>query len=183
MKIASILLFVVGLMSASYKAHSVELVIGEKRVDPGIVFIFEGAIKDHVAPMSMHLAEKETHVHIEARVNWDEKNIPDGTPAGGFVPYLHITAKITNESKNLSTFVDLLPHINLIDNFHYARNISLPGTKSDLYTVKFTVTKPPHTELALHKDWMDKYGKSLLENEVFEYKNVNFEEIAKASRR
>ena len=52
-----------------------ELVIGEETIEPGIVFIFEGAIKDHVAPMSMHLAEKETHVHIEARVNWDEKNI------------------------------------------------------------------------------------------------------------
>ena len=37
-------------------SNNPELVIGEKRVDPGIVFIFEGAIKDHVMPMSMHLA-------------------------------------------------------------------------------------------------------------------------------
>tara|TARA_B100000029_G_C17393379_1_gene894279 strand:- start:275 stop:433 length:159 start_codon:yes stop_codon:yes gene_type:complete len=32
-----------------------ELVIGEERVEPGIVFIFEGAMKDHVMPMGMHL--------------------------------------------------------------------------------------------------------------------------------
>ena len=45
-------------------ANNPELVIGEERVEPGIVFIFEGAIKDHVMPMSMHLSENETHVHI-----------------------------------------------------------------------------------------------------------------------
>ena len=49
-----------------------ELVIGEERVEPGIVFIFEGAIKDHIMPMGMHLNEDQTHVHIEARVKWDE---------------------------------------------------------------------------------------------------------------
>ncbi len=43
-----------------------ELVIGEERVEPGIVFIFEGAVKDHVMPMGMHLPEDQTHVHIEA---------------------------------------------------------------------------------------------------------------------
>ena len=29
-----------------------ELVIGEERVEPGIVFIFEGAVKDQVYPLS-----------------------------------------------------------------------------------------------------------------------------------
>ena len=59
---------------------SQELVIGEETVDPGIVFIFEGAVKDHVMPQGMHLKENETNIHIEARVNWDNKNTPDGTP-------------------------------------------------------------------------------------------------------
>ena len=77
---------------------SQELIIGEERVDPGIVFIFEGAVKDHVMPSGMHLKEAQTNIHIEARVNWDTKNVPDGTPAGGFVAYLHITAKVTNET-------------------------------------------------------------------------------------
>ena len=165
------------------QAHSVELIIGEEKVPPGIVFIFEGAVKDQVAPDTLHLPEKETNVHIEARVNWDVKDTPKGTPAGGFVPYLYMTAKVTNQKTGLSTFVDMVPHINLVDNFHYARNISLPGSIDDLYTVKFTVSGPPQTVLALHKDWLDGYGGTLMKDTVFEYKDVDFEEIAKASRR
>ena len=54
---------------------SQELIIGEERVDPGIVFIFEGAIKDEIHPKSLHLDEDETNVHIEARVNWNIENM------------------------------------------------------------------------------------------------------------
>ena len=36
---------------------SQELIIGEERVEPGIVFIFEGAIKDTVYPESINLSE------------------------------------------------------------------------------------------------------------------------------
>ncbi|MBI44664.1 MAG: hypothetical protein CMG66_00685 [Candidatus Marinimicrobia bacterium] len=159
-----------------------ELVIGEERIEPGIVFIFEGAVKDHVMPMGIHLSEDQTHVHIEARVNWDEKNIPEGTPKGGFVPYLHITSLITNQKTGMTTFVDLLPHINLIDNFHYARNISLPGKDTDFYTVEFFVIPPTHIDLALHRDWLDFYGNQLMEENTFLYKDVYFEEICGASR-
>ena len=100
-----------------------ELIIATERVEPGILFIFEGAIKDNISPSSMHLSESETNIHIEARVNWDTKDIPPGTPAGGFIPYMKINSRIVNKSTGLSTYIDLLPHINLIDNFHYARNI------------------------------------------------------------
>jgi len=162
---------------------SQELIIGEELVDPGIVFIFEGAVKDHVMPNGMHLKESQTNIHIEARVNWDTKNIPSGTPAGGFVAYLHITAKVTNEKTGMSTFIDLLPHINLVDNYHYARNISLPGNNDDLYLVEFNVLPPTHIELSLHKDWLDNYGKDLMKKQYFKYKNVDFEEIANSSRR
>ena len=48
---------------------SQELIIGEELVDPGIVFIFEGAVKEHVVPNGMHLKESQTNIHIEARVN------------------------------------------------------------------------------------------------------------------
>ena len=82
---------------------SQELIIGEERVDPGIVFIFEGAVKDHVMPSGMHLKEAQTNIHIEARVNWDTKNVPDGTPAGGFVAYLHITATVSYTHLTLPT--------------------------------------------------------------------------------
>lgn len=160
-----------------------ELVIGEERLEPGIVFIFEGAIKDDIMPGMMHLSEKETNIHIEARVNWDVKDIPAGTPTGGFIPYLHISAKLINEKTGLSTFIDLVPHINLIDNFHYARNISLPGSITDTYTVRFNIVKPTGIDLALHKDWLDTYGESLINNNSFVYKGVDFEEVAKANRR
>ena len=159
-----------------------ELVIGEERVEPGIVFIFEGAIKDHIMPSMMHLDEKLTHVHIEARVNWDTKNIPEGAVPNGFVPYLHMTATVTNQGTGLRTFVDLVPHINLIDNFHYARNISLPGSSKDLYSVKFNIIPPTHIDLALHKDWTNLYGINLFEKEDFMYDNVNFDEIVNATR-
>ena len=161
---------------------SQELVIGEERVEPGIIFIFEGAIKDHIMPEEMHLKENQSNIHIEARVNWDNVNIPDGTPKGGFVPYLSINAKIVNLNTGLSTFIDLLPHINLIDNFHYARNVALPGNIADNYYVEFNVFRPSYKELSLHKDWFEKYGSNFMDNVVFIYNKVNFEEIANASR-
>ena len=133
-KIFFYLLIIFGLNTGS----SQELIIGEETITPGIVFIFEGAVKDHVMPEGMHLKENQTNIHIEARVNWDTTNIPKGTPPGGFVAYLHITAKITNQNTGMSTFIDLLPHINLVDNYHYARNISLPGNEDDLYLFYFT---------------------------------------------
>jgi len=99
------------------------------------------------------------------------------------VPYLHITAKVTNQETKLSTFIDPWPHINLVDNFHYARNMSLPGDIADPYTVKFSIARPSPETQALHKDWLDAYGDDLLKDQVFEHKDVDFEEIAKASRR
>ena len=159
-----------------------ELVIGEERVEPGIVFIFEGAIKDVIIPESNNLSVNETNIHIEARVNWDSTDIPKGTPAEGFVPYLKISAIVYNQKTGLKTFIDLIPHINLIDNFHYARNISLPGKVDDLYTVEFKVNAPHEFDLAFHKDWANKFGTDLFKNTSFVYKNVDFEEIAKASR-
>ena len=126
--------------------NSQELIVGEERLEPGVVFIFEGAIKDIVYPESINLAEDETNIHIEARVNWDTANIPEGAIPDGFIPYLRISSTIHNENNGLKTFVDLTPHINLIDNYHYARNISLPGLINDLYTVKFNVI-PPTSEV------------------------------------
>ena len=164
-------------------SFSQELIIGEETVHPGIVFIFEGAVKDHVMPEGMHLKENQTNIHIEARVNWDTDDIPEGTPSGGFVAYLHITAKVTNQNSAMSTFIDLLPHLNLVDNYHYARNISLPGNADDLYLVEFNILPPTHIDLSLHKDWLDNYGNELMKNQYFKYSNVDFKEIANSSRR
>ena len=181
-KMKNFIFGIVSILTFTLNSNAQELIIGEERIEPGLLFIFEGAIKDHVSPSSLHLEEKQTNVHIEARVNWDTINIPKGAPSGGFIPYLHITAQIINEKTSLSTFIDLTAHINLIDNFHYARNISLPGKIDDLYTVKFSILPPTHIELAFHKDWKEKYGKTLFEHSSFSYSNVDFEEIAKATR-
>ena len=162
---------------------SQELIIGEERVKPGIVFIFEGAIKDIVYPENYNLAEELTDIHIEARVNWDTQNIPEGTPAKGFIPYLKINAIVTNQRTDLKTYVDLIPHINLVDNFHYARNISLPGNIDDKYEVEFFINNPSKFDLSFHKDWLDNYSESLIEDKVFKYSDISFSEIAKLSRR
>ena len=163
--------------------ESLELVIGEERIEPGVIAIFEGAIKDHITPNALHLHESLTQVHIEARINWADDSIPAGTPRGGFVPYLRVTALVTNQNSGLRTFIDLLPHINLIDNFHYARNIALPGNATDLYSIEFNILPPAEVELALHKDWTNKYGSKIFEKAYFKYSNVDFSEIASAKRK
>lgn len=166
----------------SHFTFSQELIIGEERIEPGIVLIFEGAIKDEVFPRSNNLDINNTNIHIEARVNWDKNDIPKGTPAGGYIPYLKINARIINSSTGLSTYIDLLPHINLIDNFHYARNISLPGKVSDKYDVIFNIQPPSEYDLNLHKDWKDNYGYDLFKKTKYEYSKVDFEEIATSNR-
>ena len=179
MKYLKIIFSIIFISNISF---SQELIIGEERIDPGIILIFEGAIKDEVFPRFNNLNVNETNIHIEARVNWDTKNTPPGTPSGGFIPYMKINSRIVNTSSGLSTFIDLLPHINLIDNFHYARNISLPGKISDKYDVIFNVLPPSSYDLNLHKDWNEGYGDNLFNGQTFRYSNIDFEEIAKANR-
>lgn len=166
-------------------AGQFELVLGEERFYPGIVMIFEGAVRDHVRPVTQHLAEEKTHVHIEARANWDENEgvLPDGTPPGGFVAYMIINAEIKNEVTGEFTFVTLTPHINLIDNLHYARNIALPGAKTDPYKVTFFVNPPSLFTMAVHRDWLNQYGRQLFSIKEFVYHNVDFTEIADAPPR
>ncbi len=172
------------LSSAASPVLAQELVIGEETIWPGITFVFEGAVRDHIAPMAQNLAEDQTHVHIEARVNWAESGIPEGTPPGGFVPYLNIHAVLMSQSTGQIKFTTLIPHINLIDNFHYARNIRLPGLVTDLYSVRFYVNPPDDFALARHRDWLDTYGETLfVEPLMFDYDIVDFRAIATAPPR
>ncbi len=162
-----------------------ELVLGEESFYPGIVLIFEGAVRDAVTPRQAHLEEELTDVHIEARANWnaDETLIPEGTPPAGFVAYMNIYAQVTNQTTGKETFATLTPHLNLIDNLHYARNIALPGEQTDLYTVKFFVSPPDKHTLALHRDWLNEYGDRLFPRKEFTYENVDFFDIATAPPR
>ena len=166
-----------------FKNFSQELIIGSEYIEPGIEIIFEGAIKDVIIPINTNLNQDQTNVHIEARVNWGNKDIPKGAPKGGYIPYLKINSIITNQSNGLKTFIDLIPHLNLIDNFHYARNISLPGEIDDLYTVEFMVNGPSKYDLAYHKDWVEINENKFIEDIKFEYRDIDFKVIAKSSRK
>ena len=166
-----------------FKTFSQELIIGSEYIEPGIEIIFEGVIQDVIIPVNTNLNQDQTNVHIEARVNWGEKDIPKGAPKGGFIPYLRINSIITNQSNGLKTFIDLIPHLNLIDNFHYARNISLPGEIDDLYTVEFMVNGPSKYDLAYHKDWVEINENKFIEDIKFEYRDIDFKLIAKSSRK
>lgn len=169
---------------SSGSVQSLEMIIGEAYAKPGIDFIFEGAVKDHVMPASQNLAEDKTDVHIEARVNWSAKGeVPKGTPRGGFVAYLQIHAEVINQRTKAVTFVTLTPHVNLVDNLHYARNMSLPGKRDDKYTVIFYIDPPQKNELSLHKDWADNHHPYFMVSQKYTYKDLDFKAIAEASRK
>jgi len=48
--------------------------------------------------------------------------------------------------------------------------------------VQFKVSAPSNTELALHNDWLKEYGKNFLSEYTFNYKGINFKQIAEATR-
>lgn len=163
-------------------ATAQELIIGQERMAPGIRIVFEGAIKDKITPPDLHLAEAQTDVHLEALVNWDGRDAPQGAAPGGFVPYMDIVAQVRNERTGALAFVDLLPHINLVDGFHYARNVALPGARDDSYSVRFTIIPPQGRALGLHRDWVAAHGDALASGQSFTYTNIDFAAIAAASR-
>ena len=157
-----------------------EMIIGSERIDPGIEIVFEAAPKDTVFPEKFYLPESETDIHIEMLANWSEDNLVS-VPAGGFVAYLKVKAIISNE-KGAIIETDLTPHLNLVDNLHYAQNIKLPGSIKDLYDVTFIIEPPVSESFGIHYDWHEKFG-SLIQKSSFKYKNLNFEQIALKQRR
>ena len=169
-------------ISSSIAGQLPEMVIGQERIDPGINLIFEGAIKDDVFPSSNFVPKENSDVHFEVLANWND-DAPTGSPVNGFVAYLRITAEIKNQRDSVNKIITLLPHINLSDNLHYALNTKLPGKRDDLYSVKFTIQPPASSELGLHFDWMNEVGSFLAKPYTFEYKDLDFSEIANSKRR
>ena len=159
---------------------SEEMIIGKKTIQPGIELIFEGAPKDIIFPKDLHLAEKDTDIHIEMLAYWADDNSASA-PARSFVAYLNVLAEI--KSKNgFSKKIKLTPHLNLIDNLHYAQNIKLPGRIDDLYDITFTISPPKKEDLGIHYDWNSKFG-GLIKKTSFTFRNLDFEKIALKSRR
>lgn len=182
MKKAILSLSLLFIFSLSFSKQLPEMVIGKKDIDPGITLIFEGAIKDDVSPTSVFLAENESDIHIEVLANWNEAS-PRGAPEGGFVAYLNISATVINQRTDQSVSLKLMPHLNMSDNFHYAQNIKLPGQRKDLYKVIFKIEQPGLGEIGMHLDWRTEVGKGLIEPIEYNFADLNFYEIAKASRR
>ncbi|MDD9817752.1 MAG: hypothetical protein OXU61_06420 [Gammaproteobacteria bacterium] len=50
------------------------------------------------------------------------------------------------------------------------------------YEVVFHVSPPGKFDLAYHKDWRGKYGPGLFQPASFRFRDVDFEEIARATR-
>ena len=159
-----------------------ELIIGQSSIEPGIDLIFEGGIKDDVTPAKYYLDEYATDIHIEVLANWSS-NAPSGSPIGGHVAYLEVTAEIINENSKESSNVELTPHLNMSDNFHYAQNIKLPGNVNESYTVIFKISQPVSGNMGLHYDWRNQVANSLTPGGRFEFKNIDFEQIALSTRR
>ena len=168
------------LISYFYNSNADEMVFGEETISPGLKVIFEAAPKDTIFPSEYYLTESDTDIHIEMLINWSDES-PAGSPVGGFIPYLDVTATIVAKNGNLE-IAKLTPHINIIDNFHYAQNIKLPGAIDEIYKITIIIDPPSDGELGIHYDWKEKYG-SLLDQKVFTYTNLSFEEIALKSRR
>ncbi len=159
-----------------------EMVIGESSMDPGIILIFEGGIKDDIQPAKYYLEEKSTDVHLEVLANWSE-TAPSGSPLGGHVAYLEVTAEIINEQTKESSSVELTPHLNMSDNLHYAQNVRLPGKVNQTYTVIFKISEPKSGNMGMHFDWRNQVAKTLTPGGRFEFNNLDFEEIALSTRR
>ena len=143
-----------------------EMIIGEEKIDPGIELIFEGAIKDDISPKEFYLSEQKSDIHIEALATWTNDG-PVGSVEGGFVPYLEIKVKIINQKTQKSISYDLVPHINLTDNFHYANNVKLPGKKDDLFEVIFHIKPPSIGSLGYHYDWRENVNKNLISKKPY----------------
>ncbi len=173
-------LFQLTLILLSINILAEEMIIGSETIDPGIKIVFEVAPKDTVFPEKFYLSESETDIHIEMLANWSEDNLVS-VPSGGFVAYLKVKAIVTNE-KGAIIEIDLTPHLNLVDNLHYAQNIKLPGSIKDLYDVTFIIEPPDSESFGIHYDWYEKFG-GLIQESSFTYKNLNFEQIALKQRR
>ena len=159
---------------------SEEMIIGSEVIDPGIEFVFEAAPKDTIYPEDLYLPEAETDLHIEMLANWTETNIVQA-PVGGFVAYLKVKVKIVNDNGQTLEVI-LSPHLNLVDNLHYAKNIKLPGSLVDSYDLTFTVLPPDRNAFGVHYDWFNQFG-DLIEAYSFSYEDLNFKKIALKQRR
>lgn len=171
----TLLISLLTVLNSNVRAGEVE--IGEEAVEGGIEFIFEAAPGDTISPAFMHLREDETEVHLEVRANFESDN-NFASAAGGFVPYLNVNVFVNNRVTGESLHITLTPHVNLIDGFHYARNVDLPGDPiSDSYDLTYFIEPAGEFEVQIHSDFRTNVNDKILEGKTFTFENVNFAEV------
>jgi hypothetical protein len=183
--LALFLLLGASALAGPHSATAQEKVMGTEIIEPGIQVDVIAAPKDAVTPKEQHLSESETDVHFEVLARWspdEDVAVPAGAERGGFVGFLNMFAKITNEETGRTIETTLVPHINLSDNMHYARNVSLPGAADDRYTVDLFVEPPQKLDMSFHRDWREEYGNQLFEAQSFTYTGVQMADIVAATR-
>ena len=169
--------FLIGVLLVNGSVNAGEVVIGEESINGEIALIFEAAPADTVSPSFMHLPEDETEVHLEVKANFEDNN-RYASSEGGFVPYLNVNAFIKNRATGEALQITLTPHLNLVDSFHYARNIDLPGDPvSDSYDLTFFVNPAGLFKVQIHADFRINLGGSIIESQEFTFENVNFAEV------
>lgn len=157
--------------------HAGEVEIGEKEIMGGVEFIFEAAPADTINPSSMHLPADETEAHLEVKAIFESSNNFASAP-GGFVPYLNVNVRINNRVTGESLHITLTPHLNLIDGFHYGRNVNLPGNPiSDSYDLTYFIDPPGEFVVQIHSDFRTEVGDSIIEKQVFTFENVNLADL------
>jgi hypothetical protein len=185
-QIVAVVLFLgAAALAAPQSASAQEKVMGTEVIDPGIQVDVIAAPKDAVTPKEQHLSESKTDIHFEVLARWspdEDVAVPAGAERGGFVGFLNMFAKITNEETGRTIEATLVPHINLSDNMHYARNVSLPGAADDRYTVELFVEPPQKLDMSFHRDWREEYGNRLFEAQSFTYTGVQMADIVAATR-
>ena len=176
--LAALFFFVFFVGSARPAAAQEEIIIERKVVEPGILFVFEGAPQDDITPRGAHLSESATDVHLELRANWsraDSVDVPRPAARGGFVPYAQPHVRVENQRTGQATFVSLVPHAKVNSGLHYARNVALPGNPAeDTYAVTYTVRPPGSGEVAFHANWREEISGQLFEKQTFRFEDVNF---------
>ena len=95
---------VIFLTSLQIVSETPEMILGQETIPPGINLVFEGAINDDVFPSSQFGTEEYSDIHLEVLANWN-KEAPRVTPENGFVAYLNIKAKITNQNTQQIKFI------------------------------------------------------------------------------
>jgi uncharacterized protein involved in high-affinity Fe2+ transport len=101
-------------------------------------------IPDHV---------QNADLHLEAQIRYAR-----GTPNIGaraaqeFVPFLRVTAFITDTTTAVTIAVRLLPHVGVAEGWHYASNVQFQGDPlNDVYSIAIRIDPP--TGLAKHSDF------------------------------